>query len=141
MRAGAPAEIPTEHQTLFDIFSIAASEETPMLKYTRKLLTVAAVSLSLAGFASASLAQTPWQKHHPRRVEVNSRLAHQNRRIHNERKEGEINGRQAARLHREDRTIRHEERAMARTNGGHLTKADQRALNQQENRVSHRIGK
>lgn len=112
-----------------------------MLSSTRKFLTVAAVALSLSGFATASLAETAWQKTHPRRTEVNHRLAHQNRRIHQERKEGELNARQAARLHREDHTIRREERAMARTNGGHVTKAEQRALNQQENRVSRQIGK
>lgn len=111
-----------------------------MLKSTRKYLTVAAVVLSISGFATASFAETAWQKTHPRRTEVNHRLANQNRRIHQERKEGEINGKQASRLHRADHTIRREERAMARTNGGHLTKAEQRALNQQENQVSRRIG-
>ena len=112
-----------------------------MLTSTRKFLTVAAVALSLSGFATASLAETEWQANHPRRTEVNHRLANQNRRIHQERKAGEINGRQAARLHREDHTVRREERAMARTNGGHITKAEQHALNQQENQVSRQIGK
>jgi hypothetical protein len=108
---------------------------------TRKILTVAAVAFSLAGLATTSFADTAWQKHHPRREEVNHRLANQNRRIHEERKEGEITKGQAARLHREDRNIRREERAMASTNGGHVTKAEQRALNQQENQVSRQIGK
>jgi hypothetical protein len=113
-----------------------------MLKSSRKLLTVAAVALSLTGFATASLAdETAWQKAHPRRTEVNHRLANQNKRIHQERKEGEINGRQAAQLHREDHAIRREERTMASTNGGHITKAEQRSLNQQENQVSGQIGK
>ena len=30
---------------------------------------------------------------------------------------------------------------MASTNGGHITKAEQRALNQQENQVSREIGR
>ena len=112
-----------------------------MLKITTKLVTIAAVTLSLSGLATTSFADTAWQAKHPRREEVNNRLANQNKRIHQERKEGELTGRQAARLHREDRTIRHEERAMARTNGGHITKAEKRALNQQENQVSRQIGK
>jgi len=112
-----------------------------MLTSTRKFLTVAAVALSLTGLASTSFAETAWQKSHPRRTEVNHRLANQNKRIHQERKDGQINGRQAARLHREDHAIRHEERTMARTNGGHVTKAEQHALNQQENQVSRQIGK
>ena len=48
---------------------------------------------------------------------------------------------QAQKLHAEDHAIRKEERTMASTNGGHITKAEQRALNQQENQVSRQIGK
>ena len=112
-----------------------------MFKSVRTALTAAAATLALSALTSNALADTQWQKEHPRREQVNNRLANQNKRIHQERKEGELTGRQAARLHREDRTIRHEERAMARTNGGHLTKAEQRSLNQQENQVSRQIGK
>ena len=85
--------------------------------------------------------ETPWQKEHPRRTEVNARLANQNRRIDQERREGEISKSQARQLHREDHAIRQEERTMASTNHGHLTKAEQRSLNQQENQVSRQIGK
>jgi len=107
----------------------------------RKMLTVATLTLSLAGVAGTALAETQWQKDHPRRTQVNSRLANQNRRIKQERKEGEITKAQAAKLHQEDHAIRQEERTMASTNGGHITKAEQRALNQQENQVSRQIGK
>jgi len=106
----------------------------------RKLVSAAVVAVALTAIATTTFADTQWQKDHPRRAQVNSRLANQNRRIHQERKSGEINGRQAARLHREDHAIRGEERAMARTNGGHISKAEHRALNQQENQVSRRIG-
>jgi len=112
-----------------------------MLKSVRKFLTVTAVTLSLGGVAGNAIADTQWQKDHPRREQVNNRLANQNKRIHQERKEGEITGAQAARLHSEDRSIRKEERTMASTNGGHITKAEQKALNQQENQVSKQIGK
>ena len=47
----------------------------------------------------------------------------------------------AAGLHKEDRQIRQEERSMANRNGGHITKQEQRTLNQQENGVSKQIGK
>ena len=56
-------------------------------------------------------------------------------------KEGEITKGQAAALHKEDRSIRTEEKTMAGLDNGHITKADQRALNQQENAVSKQIGK
>jgi hypothetical protein len=111
------------------------------MKSVRKILTVAAVTLSLAGVATTTLADTQWQKKHPRREQVNNRLANQNRRINQERKEGEISKTQAHQLHKEDHQIRQEERDMASQNGGHITKSEQKVLNQQENGVSKQIGK
>jgi len=112
-----------------------------MLKSIRNALTVAAATLALAGVASSALAdETQWQKDHPRRAEVNGRLGNQNKRINNEVKDGQISKAQGAKLHAEDHAIRREERTMASTNGGHITKAEQKALNQQENQVSRQIG-
>jgi hypothetical protein len=111
------------------------------MRSIRSILTVAAATLALGGLATNAMADTQWQKDHPRREQVNNRLANQNRRIHREVKEGEITKVQAAKLHSEDRAIRQEERTMASTNHGHITKAEQRALNQQENQVSKQIGK
>jgi len=108
---------------------------------TRKILTLAAVSLSLVGMSTASFAENTWQKNHPRRTQVNHRLANQNRRIHQEVKEGELTKGQAAQLHHEDHQIRGEERAMASQDGGHITRSEQKVLNQQENGVSQQIGK
>ena len=76
---------------------------------------------------------------HPRRNQVNGRLANQNRRIHNEVREGEMNHKQARQLHGEDGQIRQEERDMASQGHGHITKQEQKTLNQQENQVSHQI--
>jgi hypothetical protein len=113
-----------------------------MSKSIRTVLSVAALALSLSGFAASAMAdETQWQKDHPRRTEVNARLANQNRRINNEVKEGEMSKSQARTLHKEDHAIRQEERTMASTNNGHITKAEQRSLNQQENQVSKQIGK
>jgi hypothetical protein len=113
-----------------------------MLKSVRKVVTVAAATLALAGLTTSAFAdETQWQKDHPRRTEVNNRLANQNKRIKNEVKDGQINKSQAQKLHSEDHAIRQEERTMASTNGGHITKTEQKALNQQENQVSKQIGK
>ena len=92
------------------------------------------VGLSTSAFAG------PWAKDHPRRVEVNGRLENQNLRIDQERKDGEITKGQAQELHHEDHQIRQEERDMASQNGGHITKSEQKVLNQQENQVSKQIG-
>lgn len=64
----------------------------------------------------------------------------QNRRIHDEVREGDISRAQAAKLHKDDRKIRREERMMASQNNGHITKQERRTLNQQENQVSKKIG-
>ncbi|MFZ1100725.1 MAG: hypothetical protein WAN26_15130 [Steroidobacteraceae bacterium] len=112
-----------------------------MLKVIRTVLAATVVAAALGAFVTPAMAQTQWQKDHPRRTEVNGRLANQNQRIHNEVKSGQINKAQAAQLHHEDHSIRREERTMASTNNGHITKTEQHALNQQENQVSHQIGK
>ena len=65
--------------------------------------------------------QTQWQKKHPRRTEVNTRLENQNDRIHQGVKNGELSKPEAKQLHKEDRHIRQEERTMAAKNGGHIT--------------------
>ena len=97
----------------------------------------AAASGAMAGEAK----DTTWQRNHPRREQVNNRVATQNKRIKTEVKEGEITKAQAATLHKDDRKIRRQERLMASQNGGHITKPEQKALNQQENAVSKQIGK
>jgi len=107
----------------------------------RKFATLALIAAAAASLSASALAETQWQKSHPRRAEVNSRLNNQDKRIHNEVKEGEISKSQARALHSEDHQIRGEERAMASQNGGHISKSEQTVLNQQENSVSRQIGK
>lgn len=92
-------------------------------------------ALVLAGSASAA----PWNWHHARRTEVNHRLSAQDMRINRDVRDGAISPRQARYLHTEDRTIRHQERFDARFDRGHITRADQRGLNQDENGVSRQI--
>jgi len=115
-------------------------EEIDMFKTWARVLTIAVTTAFIAGIASSAIAETNWEKNHPRRDQVNDRLANQNKRIKQERKEGELTAGQAAKLHKEDRQIRQEERDMASQNGGHITKSEQKVLNQQENAVSKQIG-
>ena len=109
-----------------------------VMKSVRLATVVFAGTLVMAGSA---FAETSWERNHPRRDQVNDRLANQSRRINQEYREGEITRGQARALHREDRQVRREERTMASLDGGHITRADQRALNQQENAISHQIGR
>ena len=94
-------------------------------------------AIATVGAASAS----PWDAHHLRRAEVNHRLTNQDKRIHRDLREGRITPRQARMLHREDYMIRHQERFDARFDGGHVTGAEQRALNQDDNGVSRQINR
>lgn len=113
-----------------------------MTKSIRGVLLAAIVAVTLGALATPALAgETQWQKDHPRRTQVNNRLKNQNKRINNEEKSGQISKAQAKQLHGEDHAIRQEERTMASTDGGHITKTEQKALNQQENQVSQQIGK
>lgn len=105
-----------------------------------RLITALTITI-LGASATSAFAETAWERHHPRRDQVNDRLAVQNHRINHELREGELSPWQARRLHQADRTIRAEEHAMASFNHGHITRAEQRALNQQENAVSRRIGR
>ena len=110
------------------------------VRYTR-LIALTVGALLTSAVATSAFAETHWEKTHPRRDQVNDRLARQNARIHQEVKEGDLTKSQAAALHKDDRQIRSEERAMASQNGGHITKSEQKVLNQQENAVSKQIGK
>ena len=105
----------------------------------RKSLSFAAAMVMLAGVVGTASAETTWQKNHPRRTQVNHRLHNQNRRIHNDVRNGTMTRRRAATVHREDHQVRQEERDMARQNGGHITKPEQRVLNKQENGISSQI--
>ena len=83
-----------------------------------------------------------WRTSHPWRVHDNARLRNIDRRIGAERREGDLTKAQAKNLRFQDRSIRQEERDMARLDkGGHLTKADQHALTQQLNELSSDVPK
>lgn len=95
----------------------------------------------IAATSVNAMADSKWEKSHPRRDQVNDRLGNQNKRIHQEVKEGDMTKQQAQQLHKKDKKIHQEEHDMAGQNGGHISKQEQKTLNQQENRVSKQIGK
>jgi hypothetical protein len=118
------------------------SQETTMSRMvtTQGVIALALASVFMIGIAGSAMADTQWQKNHPRREQVNNRLGNQNARIQQQVKEGDLTKQQAWQLHNQDHQIRQEERAMASQNGGHITKLEQSTLNQQENAVSQKIG-
>ena len=90
------------------------------------------------GFAADASARS-WVATHPRRDEVNSRLARQNYRIREGVLHGQISRGQARQLHTDDRAIRGEERADASVDGSHIGRGEQHQINQQENANSRAI--
>ncbi len=105
----------------------------------RNILIAAMGAAVLAGGAGAASASTPWQNHHPRRVEVNHRLTHLNRTIRMDRRDGEISGREAARLHARVHMVRLQERHDARFHGSHLTRREQARLNHEEGGIHRHL--
>ena len=106
----------------------------------RHVLLASAIFLGAAALAPAAHADGAWAAAHPRRDQVNDRLANQSHRINQEYRAGEITRGQAAQLHHEDHQVRQEERLMAAQNGSHITRQEQQTLNQQENGISRQIG-
>ena len=105
-----------------------------------RTLLIAAAGLTMAvGAAGAASAETPWQAHHPRRVEVNHRLNHINRQIRLERHFGALSAAQARRMHERDYAIRMQERRFARHDGSHLTRREQVHLNHEETRLHRHV--
>jgi hypothetical protein len=107
---------------------------------TVRTLTLGFVSLLAVGtIATAASAETPWQAHHPRQEQVLNRDAHERARIHEERREGDLTRRQANHLLAADRRIARQDHLLARANGGHITRREQRFLNHEESKVGRRI--
>jgi hypothetical protein len=76
---------------------------------------------------------------HPRRNEVNKRVAKQMARINQGDKSDKLTAQQTKQLKANDKAIKQQERADVKANGGHLTKREQRQLNQEENANSKLI--
>jgi hypothetical protein len=78
-------------------------------------------------------------KQHPRRNEVNKRVANQRARINQGDKSGKLTAQQTQQLKANDRAIKQQEHADVKANGGHLTKPELKQLNQEENANSSLI--
>ena len=109
---------------------------SPFIKTTAIIIGAIAM-IGAAGAASAD----PWQASHPRRVEVNHRLNPIDHRIAMERRDGELGRGQARDLRREDAGLRGQERFYASHDRSHLTRANYRHLNREEDHLSRQVGR
>ena len=76
---------------------------------------------------------------HPRVNQVNGREANQQKRIGNGVAKGTLTSKQATHLEKRETAVQNREKADMAAHNGHLTKAEQRGINRQQNRISHSI--
>jgi len=100
------------------------------MKLRNLTLATALIALPLTTFA-----QTTYGERH----DINGRKVNQQDRIANGVRSGELTPRETGRLERQEGRINHEEHAMRRADGGHLTAGDRHTLARQQNRESARI--
>jgi len=103
---------------------------------TQRAYLTLVMALCLAPIVSATNASAgDFKKEHPRRAQVLKREKHQVNRINRATTNKKITYQQASKLKHEENNIRKQEQQMASSNGGHITKAEQKSLNQEENHV------
>ena len=116
--------------------------------FTKSLLVLAVGGLMLASSASAQTTTTTSgagpgvvDPGHPRVNEVNQREENQQQRIGNGVSSGKLNSQQTANLENRETSVQNREQKDMAKNNGHLTKAEQRGINRQQNRISKSIAK
>jgi hypothetical protein len=115
--------------------------------FTKSLLVLAVGGLMIAGSASAQTSTTSGagpgvvDPGHPRVNEVNKREENQQQRIGNGVKNGTLTSKQTANLENRETSVQNREKADMAKNNGHLTKAEQKGINRQQNRISKSIAK
>ena len=115
--------------------------------FTKSLLTLAVGGLMLAGSASAQTSTTSGagpgvvDPGHPRVNEVNKREENQQQRIGNGVKSGKLSAQQTSNLEKREANVQNREQKDMAAHNGHLTKAEQKGINRQQNRVSKSIYK
>jgi hypothetical protein len=102
----------------------------------------------LAGSASAQTSTTTSgagpgvvDPGHPRVNEVNKREQNQQNRIGNGIKNDQLSSKQASNLEKREANVQNREQKDMAAHNGHLTKAEQKGINRQQNRISKSIYK
>ena len=115
--------------------------------FTKSLLVLAVGGLMIAGSAPAQTSTTSGagpgvvDPGHPRVNQVNNREENQQQRIGNGIKSGKLNSQQASNLEKLETSVQNREKKDMSEHNGHLTKAEQKGINRQQNRISKSIYK
>jgi uncharacterized lipoprotein YajG len=118
-------------------------------KISNSLLILAVGGLMFAGSAVAQTTTTPTSgagpgavdPGHPRVNQVNSRETRQQNRIANGVKNGSLSPKQTSNLEKREANVQSREQKDMAAHNGHLTKAEQKGINRQQNRISKSIYK
>jgi hypothetical protein len=78
---------------------------------------------------------------HPRVNQVNGRETHQQDRIANGVKNGSLSPKETANLEKREANVQSREQKDMAEHNGHLTKAEQKGINRQQNRISKSVYK
>ena len=118
-------------------------------KITNSLAILAVGGLMLVGSAAAQSTTSNTSgagpgvvdPGHPRVNQVNRREGHQQQRIGNGVANGTLSSKQATNLEKRETAVQNREKADMAAHNGHLTKAEQKQLNREQNRTSKQIYK
>jgi hypothetical protein len=116
--------------------------------FGKSLLVLAVGGLMVAGSAAAQTATTTSgagpgvvDPGHPRVNEVNRREQNQQNRIAKGIQNGKLSSRQTTNLEKRETSVQNREKKDMAQHNGHLTKAEQKGINRQQNRISKSIYK
>jgi hypothetical protein len=116
--------------------------------FSKSLLVLTVGGLMVAGSAAAQTATTTSgagpgvvDPGHPRVNEVNRREQNQQNRIGKGIQNGKLNSKQATNLEKRETSVQNREQKDMAQHNGHLTKAEQKGINRQQNRISKSIYK
>ena len=118
-------------------------------KISNSLLLLAVAGLMSTGSAIAQTTTTSTSgagpgvvdPGHPRVNQVNRREARQQNRIGNGVKNGSLSPKQTSNLEKREASVQSREQKDMAAHNGHLTKAEQKGINRQQNRISKSIYK
>ncbi|HWY56234.1 MAG TPA: hypothetical protein VNZ03_17340 [Terriglobales bacterium] len=116
-------------------------------KFWNSLMILAIGGMTLTGSAIAQTATTSGagpgvvDPGHPRVNQVNNREARQQNRIAKGINNGSLNAKQASNLEKREASVQNREKKDMAAHNGHLTKAEQKGINRQQNRISKSIYK
>ena len=133
-----------KHDERKDAAKAAGTPATPTPAHSTTTPATTTPAQSTTTPATTAAAQSngkTFAENHPRRAEVVGREQHQLNTVNNDVKSGTLTQQQANHITAEDKNIRHQEQEMAKLNGGHITKGEQKVLNQEENKVHNQINR